>query len=61
MGSEPLQQSAELELPFIRVGRDDSGGAVWEVVGGGCVVRTPSGHRALAILETMTKAQGITA
>lgn len=55
MGSASSPQSGE---PFLRVCADGCGGAVWEVVGMGYVVRTYSGQRALNILEKMLQSKG---
>jgi hypothetical protein len=56
-----LQQMDPLmpDLPFIRVGRDARGSAVWEVVDADVVVQTASGPRAIEICEAHRRSRGL--
>jgi hypothetical protein len=48
------------DLPYIRVGRDARGSAVWEVVDADVVVvQTTSGPRAMAICRACRRSRGL--
>lgn len=47
------------DAPYIRVGRDARGSAVWEVVDAGEVLQTTSGPRALEICRARRRSRGL--
>jgi hypothetical protein len=53
----PQSENAQT-VPFITVGQDARGSTCWAVVGLGTVVRTYTGHHAIAVLEMMCAATG---
>ena len=60
MSTAQLPQSEQCDsVPYITVGTDARGSACLAVVGLGTVVRTYTGHHAIAVLETMCTASGV--